>query len=47
MLHAETTLLHVLTNQSLQNISISNLYNCGDFHIVNPLCLQVKITYSD
>jgi hypothetical protein len=25
MLHAETTLLHVLTNQSLQNISFSNL----------------------
>jgi len=42
MLHYETTLLHVLTNQSLQNISLSYLYNCGDFHIVNPFCLQIN-----
>lgn len=47
MLHAEMILLHVLTNQSFQSISLSNLCNCGDFHIVNPLCLEINILYRD
>jgi len=42
MFYAETTLLHVLTNQSLLNISLSNLYICGDFHIANLLCLEIN-----
>ena len=42
MFHAEPTLLRVLANQSLHNISLSKLYKCSDFDMVTSLCLEIN-----